>query len=168
METVLKILDPNKIRFTRLESGALKVDCGDGTTEDDVFCASMLPLSNPEHFISVAREEHGNLHQVGIIRTLKQLPSDQQRIVTEDLKFRYFLPEIIKIRKITRRYGMLEWDVETDRGETMIFVEEKRENMTFNEHGMLIITDVNKCRYRISNHAELDPYSHTQLDPHLP
>jgi len=131
---------------------------------EDIHCLRLFPLSEPDTFISVVHHENGQLREIGVIRKLKELTSEQQRLVREDIKLRYFVPEIEDINKITARHGLYEWDVVTGRGNKKFSLRSIRENITVNDEGMIIITDLERCRYKITDSDKLPVKARAELD----
>ena len=55
-----------------------------------------FPLTNAEEFISI-READERAKEIGIIEKLSQLPKEQQEMLREQIKLRYFRPIITKV-----------------------------------------------------------------------
>jgi hypothetical protein len=160
----LNILNAAKIRFNKSRTGPLSITLEDGSVVEDVHCVRLFPLSEPDTFISVVHHEDGRLREVGVINKLKELTGEQQRLVREDIKLRYFVPEIKDINKITARHGLYEWDVVTGRGNKKFSLRSIRENITVNDEGMIIITDLERCRYKITDSDKLSAKARAELD----
>jgi len=160
----MKLLDHNKVTFKRSESGALDITLEDGKRIRDVHCIPMFPFSDPENFVSVVCKKGSKFEEIGIIKHFKKLPSAQQDFVREDIKFRYFIPEITDIKRIKQAYSFWEWDVVTDRGEKRFHLRDRRENITIKDDGMIIITDIEKCRYKIIRYNKLPTKARIELD----
>lgn len=160
----MKILDPKKIKFDKSKTGPMNITLENDSVVEDVHCVRMFPLSEPGTFISVVHREDGRIREIGVIKKLKELAVQQQRLVREDIKLRYFVPEIEDINKITIRHGLYEWDVVTGRGEKKFSLRSIREHVSVNDEGMIIITDLERCRYKITNSDRLPPKARAELD----
>ncbi len=161
----MNTLNATKISFNKSKkTSPLSITLEDGSVVKDVHCVRLFPLSEPDTFISVVRREDGHLREIGIIRKLKELTSEQQRLVRQDIKLRYFVPEIKDINKITARHGLYEWDVVTGRGNKNFSLRSIRENIAVNDKGMIIITDLERCRYKITDCERLPVKARTELD----
>jgi len=160
----MKILDPEKIFFTRDQNTTLDITLEDGSVVENVYCVRLFPLTEPRTYISIVHRKDNQLTEIGIIKHLKQLPSQQQALVIEDIRLRYFVPEIRDIIKIIPRHGLFEWHVVTERGNKPFFLRSSRENIHTTEGGMIIITDVEKCRYIITNLRKLPKKAQIELD----
>jgi hypothetical protein len=82
-----------------------------------VFCVLMFPVSHPRHFISLRyTDEKDKVREVGIIEDLRVFSEEQQRLIRTSLDRHYYEQRITRINKITNEFGVLAFDVETDRG----------------------------------------------------
>jgi len=159
----MNILDPDRIKFEKSETGMLNL-IEDNRVIKGVHCISMFPLSDEANFISIVHRKGSELEEIGIIKHLKELSADQQDLVREDMRFRYFIPEITDIKKIKEAHGLWEWDVTTDRGEKIFYLKDRRENITVKDDRRILITDIGKCRYKISHYDRLPPKARNELD----
>jgi hypothetical protein len=74
------------------------------------------------------------------------------------------VPEIKDINRITVRHGLYEWDVVTGRGEKKFSLRSIREHVAVNDEGMIIITDLERCRYKITSSDRLPAKARAELD----
>ena len=122
----MHFLTGENARFRRTEGGfvALTVkEAGEekhseteaGTREyDRVGVYLTFPLTNPEEFISI-READEKAKEIGIIEKLSQLEKDQQEMLREQIKLRYFRPVITKVldvKEVENRPGTFEHRVQ--------------------------------------------------------
>ena len=161
------LLNPNDITFKRAENGFLQLEKNDGQIFETVECTPLFPLSKPDRFISVTSRTNGEVKDLGIIANLKALVKNQQALVREEIEIRYFSPEIIDIKKITSQYGVNEWNVITNKGEKIFLVRDIKENIIIRESGFISITDIDKCRYQISNYRKLPAKAQMELEQNL-
>ena len=155
----LKFLDPAKVRLFRA-GDALRM-----TIEDDKSCLRLVPMrafpiSMRDQFISL-RDMDGN--ELGIIRDLRKLRKESRRLLKEELRRRYFTPEILKILSLRERFGTVEWEVKTDRGLKKFFTRSLHHCMKETKSGF-IITDMEENRYEIRDFSKLDAQSAAILD----
>lgn len=163
----MKILNAGEIEFRKLDSGMLSVTVN-GETISPVYCCSLFPLSDPEHYISVCRKEKSDEPEVGVLRDLGELSKEQRELVVENINQRRFLPEIIDVTDIRSSSGMDEWNVVTDRGDKVFFVSNRKDSITVTDDDMLLITDVEKCRYRIPDYTALSARAYSLIGRALP
>jgi len=148
----LNFLDPQKVRFFRV-GDALRV-----TMEGDRSCLRVVPMrtfpiSTRDQYISL-RDMKGN--ELGIIKDPKKLDKDSRKLLEEEIRKRYFTPVIRKIRSIHDKLGIVEWEVETDRGVKKFLTRSIHNSLEETDTGF-IITDIENNRYEIRYDSGLDP-----------
>jgi len=163
----MKILNPDQLNFEQGENGFLRLKLNDEKVFELVECTPLFPLTQVDAYISVSTRNDAGSEDIGIIKNLRDLPSDQQRLVKDEIQFRYFSPEIIDIKKITSKYGVNEWQVVTDKGNKTFFVQDVKENVIIRESGLILITDIDKCRFQISDYRKLPSKARLELEQTL-
>jgi hypothetical protein len=164
----MNLFDPTQITFSSSTEGELRLQLADGSLHAPVQCRRLFPLTDPDHYISVQRPDDKEEPEIGILKQLADLPSDQRRLVTDDLQHQHFLPEITDIVDIVTLHGMDEWSVVTDRGPITFFVSGRKESMAVTPENLLLVTDIEKCRYRVTDYTTLTPRARLLLDRTLP
>jgi len=141
--------------LTELSYEGLKGARGDARVGSGMLEA--LPLTEPEHYVSI-RHGHPRQREVGIIAHLSDLAPEQRRLVQETLRRRYISQIVLRINRIKQEFGLLEWDVETDRGRRQFSLPQSGAYVI--EYGNLgegrIVFDVYGNRYLIPNLHHLD------------
>ena len=160
----MRILDPNTITFEQCETGYLSLRLDDDTTYEAVECIPLFPFSLPKQFITVACKKDNVLEEIGIIEKLEALPQKQQALVNNDIRLRFFTPEITDVAKVVSKHGTAEWNVTTDSGEKSFFVGDPRENILFRDNGLILVTDINRCRYQIADYRRMPPKAQAILE----
>lgn len=163
----MKLLNPNELKFEQGANGFLRLKMSEDKVFELVECTPLFPLTQIEKYISVSTRNDTGSEEIGIIRNLRDLPSDQQRLVKDEIQFRYFSPEVIDIKKITSKYGVNEWQVVTDKGEKTFFVQDVKENVIIHESGLIAITDIDKCRFQIRDYRKLPAKARLELEQTL-
>ena len=158
------ILDPKKIKVVKAGKARINLVRQDKRTFKNVRFVHLFPFTDLENYISAVTEKENEYTEAGIIKHLRELPFQAQKTIREDLKFRYFIPEIKEIKKIISKYGIREFDVVTDRGRKIFYLRHIRENLKLNDDNSVIINDIDKCRYKISNILKLSQRSRDELD----
>lgn len=156
-------LDPAQANFRRNPAGTLDLTAA-GTTTTEVSCVPMFPLRDPERLISIVKTGEHGFEEVAVVQELRALPPDQQSLVRDQIRFRCFVPVILDVLAITLVADYFELELLTDRGPVTILVENPRESLTVTDDGIMIITDLEKCRYRIGNLAALPLRARLQLE----
>jgi len=165
----MKILTKDDIRFEKSETGVLNCRLKDGTVHDHLHCITLFPLTLPEQFISVIKEIDQEIEEIGIITGLDEFDEEQIQLVRHAMDERYFVPEILdisrlKTKQVIRGHGFDEWEISTDRGRKIMYLFNPRENMSVNNAGVVIITDIEKNRYKISDLEKLPQGARTLLE----
>ncbi len=163
----MNLLNPNELTFEQAENSFLRLMMKNGEIFEKIECTPLFPLSKPDKYISISYQKEKGVEEIGIIKSLKDLPADQRRLVENEIQFRYFSPHITDIRKITSKYGVDQWEVLTDRGEKTFFVQDTKENVMIQENGLIIITDIDKCRFQIRDYRQLPAKARFHLESTL-
>jgi len=163
----MNLLNPDELTFELGENGFLRLNLNDGTRYEMVECTPLFPLSKPDAYISVSRRNEKGAEEIGIIVEIKALSKEQRSLVKDEIQFRYFSPEIIDIKKITTKYGMDQWEVVTDKGEKTFLVQDVKENVIIRESGLIVITDIDKCKYQVSDFRKLPSKAKQELEQTL-
>ncbi len=163
----MKLLNPDELTFEPAVNGFLKLRFNDDKIYEQVECNALFPLSKPESYIAIFTRKDSEVEEIGIIQHMKDLSLQQRSLVEKEIQFRYFCPEIIDIKKITSKYGVDQWEVVTDKGEKTFMVQDVKENVAIRESGLIVIMDINKCRYQIRDYRELPPKARMELEQTL-
>lgn len=149
----LNYLDPKKVKFSR-KGDALRV-----TIEGDRSCLRVVPMkafpiSISDQYISI-RDMKGE--ELGIIKDPKELDKESQKLLDAELKKRYFRPIVRKVKSIRNKMGIVEWELETDRGKKKILTRSIHESIEEIATGF-IIRDLDNNQFEICLN-KLDPAS---------
>jgi hypothetical protein len=173
----LRFLDPATVQF-RQQGARLQFrtapDAGrpepvEGREKDDadwrdVTLVRLFPLTEPERWISLV-EMNGK--EVGILKDASRLGHDALRLARDELRRRYLVPRITRILTCRPRGDLVEWTVESDRGQQKFLTRDLREQIKEHMPTRLSIVDVEGNRYDIPDLAALDPESRRRLDAQL-
>ena len=86
--------------------------------------------------------------------------------MAEELEKCYFMPKITKIHGLEGRFGVTQWEAETDSG-TVFFDLRSRHDITALSGGRVLIKDIDGNRYEIVNYHQLDPKSVALLETQI-
>lgn len=159
-----KYLDPETVLLFRSPMGSPRLEIRDEVCYPRVTFRRILPLSDPDHFISLGV---GDEVEIGIVVDPSELNIESRNIVREELDKRYFTPVIIKIRQVKERFGVHEWDTETSRGRTIFSVRGLHQNIKQVPPARILVTDVRGNRYDLPDYRKLDPDSFHQIQRYL-
>lgn len=161
---MIRMLHPADVRFERATTGYLNLIEQDGTVRRNIQCVPLFPVTDPGRYISVLHKPEKDPEEIGVLRSLDELSPEQRELVETDMRFRYFVPIIRDIHTISSKQGLDHWSVVTDRGEREFSVRDRKENLTITERGMVFVTDVDQCRYRIPDITRLSRKARARLE----
>ena len=92
-EFTQRFLDPSQLTFTRSEVGTVRLEIHNKVCHLRVIVRRLMPLSNPDQYISLATDEDT---EIGILVNPSELAPENQKILNEELDKRYFTPTIKK------------------------------------------------------------------------
>jgi hypothetical protein len=82
-----------------------------------VFCMLMFPVTHPDAFVSLCHtDEKDKVKEIGLIEDLRAFPEEQQQLVRASLARHYYEQIITRIYRVKCEFGILFFDVETQRG----------------------------------------------------
>jgi hypothetical protein len=144
----------------RNESGMLKLTLKDDRSFLRVTARRMFPFSFPTKYISLRA---GNEEEIGIISDLASLSKEYRHWIEHELEMRYYTPRLHSINFVRRRFGGIEWSVETDCGPKRIITKNVHDTLAEVEPGRYVITDVEGNRYELMV-EKLDEPSKARFD----
>ena len=159
-----RYLDPDTLTFTRSEVGTARLEIRKEACYLRVVVRRLMPLSNPDRYISLAADEDT---EIGILVNPSELDSGSLEILQEELDKRYFTPTIQKVHRVKEQFGTHEWEVETERGHVTFLVRGLNQNIKQVPPARLFVTDVRGNRYDIPDYRELDAQSYLHIQRHL-
>ena len=155
----LRLLDPAALQFA-VQGDQLRVTVGDEFSVLDVRVVRCFPLSDPERHLSL-RDAQGR--EFGVVADPRQLAPAAQALVAAALARRYLLPAIRQILSARERFGVVEWQVMTDRGRRHFSTRNLREEVVSPAPHRFILKDVDGNRYDVPDFTRLDRSSQALL-----
>ena len=159
-----RFLNASQLIFSRSLVGTARLEIAHQVCHLRVIVRRLMPLSNPQLYISLAADEDT---EIGILVNPSDLDPNSLKILNEELDKRYFTPKIKKIYRVKEQFGIHEWEVETERGHVTFSVRGLNQNIKQVPPARLFITDVRGNRYDIPDYRELDSQSYHQIQRHL-
>lgn len=161
----LRIIDVSKLKLERKDSGYLYADY-EGKKYEEVSLTRLQPFYCLDTYISLSfKNNEDEWIEIGVIKDLKEMSEEQERLCTEYLSFRYYIPVITKIYSIhDNRMGYLFVDAETTAGRKKIAVNDWWTNFRLNSSGILTVTDSDGNKYQVPDLNKLDGKSNKKLE----
>lgn len=163
IEDEVQFLDPKLVKISRNQFAELEAELPDGSVHAPVEPVRTFPLTQPDQYISLL-DAYKN--ELGLIEDINQLQKADQAILVEELEKCYFMPKITKIHALEGRFGVTQWDAETEVG-SVSFDLRSRNDITSLDSGRVLIKDVDGNRYEIVNYHQLDPKSVALLETQI-
>ena len=114
-----------------------------------------FPWSLRDRYVAILDKDG---KEVTLLRGLDDLPAGVRDILTEELHDKIFNPRIRSIRKHNSEFGVMSFEVETDRGD-VAFQVRTRDDIRMLSGGQMLLRDVDGNTYEIPDLAALDPAS---------
>ncbi len=156
----MRLLTADNAVFTRTEGGFLSLQF-DGRSYDRVGVYLTFPLTNSQEFISI-READEKAKEIGMIRSLGDMPRDVQDMVQEQVRLRYFMPVIRKVMEVKDEYGY--WHVQTDFGSCRFTTHMGGDAVVSLGEARYQITDIDGNRYELPDLYALTVMERKKLD----
>ena len=158
----MRFLTKENARFSRTDGGFVALRFGE-MEYARVGVYLTFPLTEPEEYISI-READEKAKEIGIIEKLSQLDKDQQDMLREQIKLRYFMPIITKVLDIKDEYGYAYWNVTTSFGACRFTTRMSGDAVIFLGESRMMVTDIDGNRYEIPDFYQLSVTERKKLD----
>ena len=128
-----------------------------GHIYENVDVKRMFPLTQKDGFLVILHEDN----EIGTIRNYRELEEESRMIIEDTLEKRYFIPEILEVRKVTEEYRLAHWDVVTDRGRMKFYTRTRNDVVVKGKE--VFVRDIDSNRYLIQDRTRLSPQSQKEL-----
>ena len=126
----------------------------------DVRIACAFPFSDPNNYIGL---RDGEDKDIGMMTTLQGLDDESRAIVEEELERRYFTPKVQRIVAVEEQFGVVTWEVETNRGARRFLVRNLRDNAFPLGPNRVMMTDTDGNRFEFPDVRSLGPKAYAVL-----
>ncbi len=158
----MRFLTRENARFSRTPGGFVSLKYRDAEYAR-VGVYLTFPLTEPEEFISI-RESDEKAREIGLIQKLSDLDKEQQEMIREQIRLRYFMPVITKVLDVKDEYGHAYWNVMTSFGSCRFTTRMSGDAVVFLGDARLLITDIDGNRYEIPDFYKLSVLERKKLD----
>jgi len=156
---LVRYLDPKQLRFVT-HGANLRLTVADEISYLDVQVIRMFPLSEPERYLSVRSNDK---QEIGLIPRVADLDTENRRVVLQELDRRYLMPVVKRVLDVRERFGIAEWEVETNRGRRTFTMRNMHENIIQISPARCLLNDVDGNRYDVPDLRQLDAASRAYL-----
>lgn len=158
----MRFLTKENAKFARTDGGFVSLKFGE-KEYSRVGVYLTFPLTEPEEYISI-READEKAKEIGLIEKLSQLDKDQQEMIREQIKLRYFMPTITKVLDIKDEYGYAYWNVTTSFGACRFTTRMSGDAVVNLGESRMLVTDIDGNRYEIPDFYRLSVAERKKLD----
>ena len=154
-------IDNDMARFTRKDICLVDVELYDGRFFENLEPRRLFPTTGLEKYITLL--DNTGVERA-IIRDLNTLPPQERKIIEDCLNEYYLVPKITRIIDCREKYGVLNIQVETDRGETLIEIRNVLNGIKLMYGTRVLLRDHNNNRYEIPDLRQLDKASRAMIE----
>jgi hypothetical protein len=167
-ETVVRWLTPDVTHVFEGTYSLLHCTVKGDTLYRGVFAVRMFPVSYPDQFISLRHHDiEEKVREIGIIPDLNAFAAEAQKLVRSSLDRHYYEQVISRINEVRNEYGLLFFDVETQRGREKFVMPWRYDRAEdYSANGKLLL-DVSDNRYIVPDVAELPPADRRRLTKYI-
>jgi len=113
-----------------------------------VFAVLMFPIRYPDRFISLRyTDEEDKTREIGVIDDLSAFPEGTQTLIRNVLKKQYHEHIISRVYEVRDEFGLLFFDVETQRGRQEFMMPWRHDRAEDFGAGGKVLLDVNENRF---------------------
>ncbi len=157
-------IDKDMATFTRRDLTLVDVTFTDGKTLEKLEPRRLFPISDKNRYIALL-DDSGT--EQAVIRDLKVLPAEAQKIIESCLLEYYLVPKISCIRDCKERFDGITLFTDTDHGPANIEIRVLNQGLRMADNYRALIRDVNDNRYEIPDVSRLDKHSRQILARYL-
>ncbi|CAG7643000.1 DUF1854 domain-containing protein [Paenibacillus allorhizosphaerae] len=156
----IRYMTPANTKFDITEGRMLNVTI-DGVQTDSVYVHCSFPHTNKRIYLSIRTFEN---KEIGMIRSLDEFPPDVAVLLEEQVRVRYFAPEITRVIKIKDEFGYSYWETETTSGICRFTVRSGGSNAKLVGENRLLVTDVDGNRFVIPDLEKLSDKEYRMVE----
>ena len=158
----LRFLTRENAVFERTAGGFVKLTYKE-KTYDRVSVYRTFPVTLPEEYISI-READEEAREIGVVEKRSALEEEQAEMLREQLRLRYFTPEITKVYDIKTEYGYGYFHVMTTYGECRFTIHTGGSSVVSLTDTRIVINDLDGNRFEIPDITRLTTSERKKLD----
>lgn len=157
-------VDGKTDKIVRTDLYLVRLEKADGEIIEDLEPKRLFPFTNPEEYVTLITDKR---KEVAVIRKLSELSEESRRAIDECFTEIYMIPYITRVNHVEAKFGMLNFDMETDRGPIKFRIRSPHSDIKKLDDGRMLFRDSDDNRYEIRNVDALDKHSLHVLFPYL-
>ena len=166
MHEKINYINPSDIEFYTNDTTLLFLRYK-GEDVGRVAVIRMFPFEYEEEYIVIRQENYSRADkesEIGILRSVSLLPENQATLLREELKKRYFIPEILSVSEVKEEFGSATWKTTTSAGEREFTMSDLGSNVRSLGNNKVMLTDVYGNRYYIPDITKADDKAQKVLE----
>lgn len=163
-----ELADAARLNYLTADNAQFRITAGnmlsvrvDGEEYPSVYVHCSFPHTNKRLYLSIRTIDN---KEVGIIRSLDDLPEDTASLLEERIGIRYFAPEITRVVQVKEEFGYSYWEAETTSGYCRFTVRGGGGNVKLVAPDRLLISDVDGNRFVIANLSGLSDREYRMVE----
>jgi len=141
---IIKLI-PAECEFYITKGGFVGLKFGE-EDKGRVLLMKMRPFSDEDGYVSVRDMD---LKEIGIVYAIADFPTNQQKMVRDELALRYFTPEVENITDIKEEYGYTFIKADTSAGKREFVMRDLSNNIIFLSQTKALLVDTDGNRYLV-------------------
>ncbi|MFN7625202.1 MAG: DUF1854 domain-containing protein [Pirellula sp.] len=133
---------------------------GSGRSSTGGTVVPLCPVSTPQEWISILASEGDELV---CLRDLESIGQEDRELIEQELAFREFVPQILRVLWVSGTQEPCEWEVETNFGRTK-FVLNSEEDVRRVSAWTVHFVDASGGRFRVEDVRTLDSRSRAYVE----
>lgn len=152
----IKSLKPGDVKIFRGTFNLIHLVTSDGTLYKGVYALRAFPIRCPDKFIFLFYyDEKDSVQEIGMIEDLNTFPEESRQVILDAMRKQYFAYFIEAIYNIKLEFGILHFEVETDKGPKEFYMRRAtHRTLNFGEKGKILL-DIFDDRYIIPDIEKL-------------
>ena len=161
----LILLNCGELEFAQEESGFVSLKYR-GEEYKRVILTRLIPFYSKTTYISVAYEnEEKEFKEIGVIKNIDDMTSEQRKLVDDYLEYKYYMPEITKIYSIKDNMrGYIIVTADTTSGKKTLRIRDWNSNFIMLSEKMLYVVDVEGNKYFSPDIYKMDKKSLANIE----
>ena len=157
-------IEESSIKLTSVDRIFVNAEFYSGEKFENAELHRMFPITGLTKYIALIDSE-GN--EVGIIRDIDNLMPESREVALSCLNEYYMMPRITRFIKMSEKFEIWMWTVETDKGQCTFEIRNHITAIKPLYDGRVLIKDANDNRYEIPDVKKLDKKSYKLLAPKI-
>ena len=143
-------VEGDMVKFTAAGLCTVDMEIFGGETVKGLTPKRLFPMTGVNMYITLLDSDN---KEKAIIRNMDTLMPESRRVIEEALGEYYFMPKINRIYEIEDKFGLLNMDVETDKGRVKFSIKNRHYDIKKIYDNRVLIRDRDDNRYEIEDYT---------------